>query len=102
MAEQLVITRVLHAPRDLVFKVWSAVEHLKKWWGPTALTIDYAKLDFKPDGKFYYKMVSPEGDELWADSYLAKSLRRRKSYLSIRSRIKKAMLFVRRLMKRSL
>jgi uncharacterized protein YndB with AHSA1/START domain len=65
MAEQLVITRMLHAPCDLVFKVWSDVEHLKKWWGPTALTIDYAKLNFKPGGKFHYKMVSPEGDEMW-------------------------------------
>ncbi|WP_338325814.1 SRPBCC domain-containing protein [Paenibacillus luteus] len=65
MAEPLVITRVLHAPRELVFKVWSDVEHLNKWWGPTALTIDYAKLDFKPGGKFHDRMVSPEGDEMW-------------------------------------
>ncbi|CAH1213294.1 hypothetical protein PAECIP111893_03664 [Paenibacillus plantiphilus] len=32
--KELVITRVLNAPRELVFKAWSEVEHLKRWWDP--------------------------------------------------------------------
>ncbi|WP_338552151.1 SRPBCC domain-containing protein [Paenibacillus sp. KS-LC4] len=65
MTEQLEITRELHAPRELVFKVWSEVEHLKKWWGPTGLEISYAKLDFRPGGMFHYKMTAPDGAEMW-------------------------------------
>ncbi len=65
MAKQLVITRELHAPRELVFKVWSEVEHLKKWWGPVGLTFGYAKLDFRPGGLFHYQMSMPDGTEMW-------------------------------------
>ncbi len=59
------ITRVFNAPRELVFKVWSEVEHLKKWWGPKDLEMGYAKLDFRPGGTFHYHMSSPDGFELW-------------------------------------
>jgi len=31
---EIVITRVFDAPRDLVFKAWTKLEHLKQWWGP--------------------------------------------------------------------
>ncbi|HEY0828857.1 MAG TPA: SRPBCC domain-containing protein [Bacilli bacterium] len=62
---ELVITRVFNAPRDLVFKVWSEVEHLKNWWGPIGFKLSYAKLDFRPGGSFHYKMESPDGFEMW-------------------------------------
>lgn len=31
---ELVITRVFDAPRDLVWKAWTEVERLARWWGP--------------------------------------------------------------------
>jgi uncharacterized protein YndB with AHSA1/START domain len=62
---QLVITRSFDAPRDLVFKVWSEVEHLKNWWGPKGFKIEVAKLDFRPGGFFHYNMQSPDGHEMW-------------------------------------
>jgi uncharacterized protein YndB with AHSA1/START domain len=34
----LTITRVLDAPRDLVFEVWTNPDHLAKWFGPTGFT----------------------------------------------------------------
>src|SRR5215813_521950 len=30
--QELVITRVFDAPRELVFKAWTDPEHLKHWW----------------------------------------------------------------------
>ncbi|MGA9085038.1 MAG: SRPBCC domain-containing protein [Pseudolabrys sp.] len=30
-------TRVLDAPRELVFSVWTDPKHLAQWWGPTHL-----------------------------------------------------------------
>ncbi len=62
---ELVITRVYDAPRDLVFKVWSEVEHLKNWWGPKGLEIRDAELDFRPGGFFHYSMQSPDGNKMW-------------------------------------
>jgi len=64
--KELVITRVLNAPRELVFKAWSEVEHLKRWWGPKGLEISVAKLDFRPGGFFHYNMKSPDGHQMWA------------------------------------
>lgn len=59
------ISRVFNAPRELIFKVWSEVEHLKNWWGPAGLEWIHAKMDFRPGGLFVYCMRSPEGFELW-------------------------------------
>ncbi|ASA22449.1 SRPBCC family protein [Paenibacillus donghaensis] len=65
-SNELVITRELAAPRDLVFKVWSEAEHLKNWWGPTGFKFSVVKLDFRPRGVFHYRMQTPDGDEtMW-------------------------------------
>ncbi|HZI25880.1 MAG TPA: SRPBCC domain-containing protein, partial [Chryseolinea sp.] len=31
---QLIHTRLLKAPRELVWEVWTTPEHVKEWWGP--------------------------------------------------------------------
>ena len=33
-----VITRILDAPRAMVYKVWTDAAHFAKWWGPHAFT----------------------------------------------------------------
>ena len=35
---ELSISRLINAPRELVFKVWTEPEHVAQWWGPTAFT----------------------------------------------------------------
>lgn len=62
---ELVITRVVDAPRELVFTVWSKAEHLKNWWGPKGFDISVSALDFQKGGKFHYSMKSAEGFEMW-------------------------------------
>lgn len=62
---EFVYTRVFNAPRELVFKVWSEVDHLKKWWGPRGFEWGTAKLDFRPGGVFHYSMRTPDGIEMW-------------------------------------
>ena len=32
--KEMVITRLLNAPRELVWKVWTEPDHLKNWWEP--------------------------------------------------------------------
>lgn len=59
----LVITRVMHAPRKLVFKAWTAPEHLVRWWGPKGFSLPYCKMEFRPGGAFRCVMLSPEGSE---------------------------------------
>lgn len=59
----LVITRILDAPRALVFKVWSQPEHLVRWWGPKGFTLPSCKMEFHEGGAFRCLMRSPEGTE---------------------------------------
>lgn len=63
---ELVITRVLDAPRSLVFKTWTEPEHFVRWWGPKGFTTPYCKMDLRPGGVLHYCMRSPEGRDFWA------------------------------------
>jgi uncharacterized protein YndB with AHSA1/START domain len=58
---ELSISRVLDAPRNLVFKVWSTPEHLVRWWGPKNFTTPAVRTDFRRCGQWSSTIRSPEG-----------------------------------------
>ena len=60
-----VITRVLNAPRELVFKVWTEREHLLRWWGPKGVTIVSCENDLRPGGVMHYCMRWADGSDVW-------------------------------------
>lgn len=64
-ATDFVVTRSFDAPRALVWKVYTEIEHLKHWWGPKGFTWIGGTLDFRPGGLFHYGMRSPDGHEMW-------------------------------------
>lgn len=35
----LIHTRLLDAPRDLVWEVWTTPAHIKQWWGPNGFSL---------------------------------------------------------------
>jgi uncharacterized protein YndB with AHSA1/START domain len=63
--KEFVISRVLNAPRDLVWKCFTDVEHMKKWWGPKGVTIVKAEMDHRPGGTYHYGMKTPDGFLMW-------------------------------------
>jgi len=63
--QELVITRVFDAPRDLVFKAGTEPQRLMRWWGPNGFTTPFCKVDLRPGGVFHYCMRSPEGQDYW-------------------------------------
>jgi uncharacterized protein YndB with AHSA1/START domain len=63
--EDFVISRTFHAPRELVWKVFTDPEHMNHWWGPKGFTMRTAKMDFRPGGTYHYCMSSPDGHEMW-------------------------------------
>ncbi len=63
--EELIISRVFNASRELVFKVWTEPEHLMHWWGPKGFTMRAARVDLRPGGIFHYALKSPAGHEMW-------------------------------------
>jgi uncharacterized protein YndB with AHSA1/START domain len=60
---ELIITRVLNAPRELVWKVWTEPDHIKNWWGPTGFTNTIFKMEVKPGGEWDFIMHGPDGTD---------------------------------------
>ena len=54
-------TRIIDAPRDLVWKAWTDPKHLAKWWGPHVMTNPVCEVDLRPGGTFRIVMRDPKG-----------------------------------------
>ncbi len=65
MTAPFVITRVLDAPRDRMWRVWTEVEHLRQWWGPKGFVVTHCKVDLRPRGTMHYGLRTPDGHEMW-------------------------------------
>jgi len=60
------ITRTFNAPRDLVWKCWTDINHMKQWFGPKGTKIvGDSTLELKPGGMFHYGMQMPDGNVMW-------------------------------------
>lgn len=60
-AREISNSRLINAPRDLVFAAFSDREHIGEWWGPTGFTTTTSKMEFKPGGKWEFVMHGPDG-----------------------------------------
>lgn len=60
--QQLVFTRTLQAPRQLVWDAWTTAEHLQAWWGPDGFTNRDCSVDLRVGGTFLITMIAPSGD----------------------------------------
>lgn len=58
---ELIITRTLNAPIDLVWEVWTNAEHIAKWWGPNGFTNTISTMDLVPGGQWNLTMHGPDG-----------------------------------------
>ena len=58
---EILITRTFDAPRELVWQMWTAAEHLQHWWGPEGWTLPVCEVDFRPGGTWFYCMQGPDG-----------------------------------------
>jgi len=55
-------TRVVNAPRDLVFEAHTSCEHMSHWWGPRKYEVSSCDIDFREGGT--WRIVhSAEGEE---------------------------------------
>ena len=65
-AQQIEITRVYDAPRELVWRAWTEPEELVQWWGPSGWTtpLDSVTMDVRAGGEFRLTSVSDEGVEM--------------------------------------
>ena len=68
--EDLVVTRIIDAPIELVWKAWTDPEHVMRWWGPKYYTSPSCKIDFREGGKYVFCMRAPI-DQGGQDSFTA-------------------------------
>jgi uncharacterized protein YndB with AHSA1/START domain len=59
--EEIVITRVFDAPREMVFQAWTDPKHLARWWGPRGFTCPRCDIDVRPGGLIRIDMRGPNG-----------------------------------------
>ena len=60
---ELVLTRVVDAPRERLFEGWTNPKLLPQWFAPAPLTTTLHELDVRPGGAFRATMRDPSGAE---------------------------------------
>jgi uncharacterized protein YndB with AHSA1/START domain len=62
-AREIVISRVIEAPRELVFEAFTEVRHLSRWWGPEGFTTTTHSFEFGVGGEWAFVMHGPDGTD---------------------------------------
>lgn len=60
---EIVISRVIDAPRELVFGAFTEVRHLSQWWGPEGFTTTTRAFEFRVGGEWDFVMHGPDGTD---------------------------------------
>jgi uncharacterized protein YndB with AHSA1/START domain len=58
---ELVLSRIIDAPREKVYRAWTDPDLLKQWFAPLPFTTPVAELDVRPGGGNLIVMRSAEG-----------------------------------------
>ena len=57
----LVISRLLKAPRAALWRAWTEPERLKEWWCPKPWVTEVRAFELRPGGAFHTFMSGPDG-----------------------------------------
>jgi len=58
---EIVVSRAIGAPRELVFEAFTQVRHLSRWWGPEGFTTTTRSFEFRVGGEWDFVMHGPDG-----------------------------------------
>ncbi|PZE19010.1 SRPBCC domain-containing protein [Paenibacillus xerothermodurans] len=53
---ELTLERIFNAPRNLVFRAYSDVEQMKRWYAPPGWTLTVSSFSFRPGGVWHFCM----------------------------------------------
>ncbi len=73
MTEYFTVTRMLAAPREIVFDALTKPEHFAVWFGTAEVEVpqDTLSMDVRPGGAFRAVMHLPDGNLInWAGTYI--------------------------------
>lgn len=60
---EIIITRLFDAPRELIWEAWTNPRHVVSWWGPAGFTTTIHEMDVRPGGVWRHTMRGPDGTE---------------------------------------
>lgn len=60
---ELMVSRLIDGPRDMVFEAFTEVRHLSQWWGPRGFTTTTHTFDFSEGGVWEFTMHGPDGTD---------------------------------------
>jgi uncharacterized protein YndB with AHSA1/START domain len=74
--QEIIITKVFHAPIEKVWEMWTLPERIKQWWGPDHFTCQRAEVDFRIGGRTIVSMEAqalgfPEQFSVWEYTSIA-------------------------------
>lgn len=58
---EIITSRIVNAPRELVYEVWTNPHHAIQWWGPQGFTNTFHEMNVKPGGVWRFIMHGPDG-----------------------------------------
>src|SRR3954469_11660788 len=61
---ELVLTRLIDAPRHKLYRAWTEPELLRRWFAPLPYVTPIAELDVRPGGSSLVVMRGPDGVDL--------------------------------------
>ena len=60
---EVIFSRLLDAPQELVWRAWTDPEHVHQWFGPAGFTITTHEFEFVPSGVWRFIMHGPDGTD---------------------------------------
>jgi uncharacterized protein YndB with AHSA1/START domain len=60
---QIVITRMLPAPRERVYQAFTTRDEVEQWWGPDGFSVTTEQMDVRPGGIWKFTMHGPDGTD---------------------------------------
>lgn len=60
---ELMVSRLIEGPRDVVFEAFTEVKHLSQWWGPEGFTTTTRAFEFSEGGVWEFTMHGPDGTD---------------------------------------
>jgi uncharacterized protein YndB with AHSA1/START domain len=69
--QEVRMTRLFNAPRELVFEVMSKPEHVKQWWGQLGegYSVPVCEIDLRVGGKWRFVNRHPQGEVCFYGEY---------------------------------
>ena len=58
---EIVLSRVIDAPRSVVFAAWADPHQIETWFGPEGMVIETKAIDLLQGGGWRFDMVAPDG-----------------------------------------